>query len=42
MCGIIGIIGKSDAQPHLMEALKRLSPDKPAPWRDPRMEIRPR
>ena len=24
MCGIIGIIGKSDAQPHLMEALKRL------------------
>ena len=24
MCGIIGIIGKSDAQPHLMEALRRL------------------
>ena len=24
MCGIIGIIGKSDAQPHLIEALRRL------------------
>ena len=29
-------------QSRRMEALKRLSPDKPAPWRDPRMEIRPR
>ena len=29
-------------QSRRMEALKHLSPDKPAPWRDPRMEIRPR